>query len=75
MKASRRETMPPFLDIAVVATEHVASSGEYRYSAAAKDFPGSFSFGATRDKAIQRCRAVALRLLAERPCLRSVRSA
>ncbi len=68
MKASKRETIAPNLEIAVVATEHYASSGEYRFSAAAKDFPGSFSFGATSAEAMRRCHAVVLRLLAERTC-------
>jgi predicted RNase H-like HicB family nuclease len=65
MRASRTETVTPNLEIAVVATEHFASSGEYRFSAAAKDFPGSFSFGATSAAAMRRCQGIALRLLEE----------
>ncbi len=75
MKASRTKTIAPSVEFAVVATEHYASSGEYRFSAAAKDFPGSFSFGATSAEAMRRCQAVVLRLLAERTCPLSARSA
>ena len=66
MKASTRETIAPNMEIAVVATEHFDSSGEYRFSAAAKDFPGAFSFGATSAEAMRRCQGIALRLLEER---------
>jgi predicted RNase H-like HicB family nuclease len=68
MTPPRRKNIPPRLEIAVVSTEHQSSSGDYRFSAEANEFPGCLSFGATKVEAQRRCQAVVLRLLAEGMC-------
>jgi predicted RNase H-like HicB family nuclease len=68
MTPPRSSNIPPRLEIAVVATEHHASAGDYRFSAEADAFPGCLSFGATKAEALRRCQAVVLRLLAEGMC-------